>query len=380
MKEVLVLIKKNLKLIFDSKWSLFQLIIPVLIILAFMKLLSNGSGNLNVGLVDRDNTASSKVITDSLKGISTVNVVNINEDKKKESLIQRDTFLIITIPNGFEEGLLVNKIKNIDITVGEDNNLSKMVRSILNIQIKNVSDLAIGASGDKDKYYQMLNGYKIGDLKINTQSLKDLAYGYQATQSSIGFLLYYLMIRAIMVSAIIIKERDNNTYSRIFTAPVSSLQYLLGNILANIILLSIQVLITLVSLQYILKLNTGVEMLPMFILMMLIVLVAVAFGILAIALFENSQTYNMVTNLILTGTAMFSGCFVPIKLLPEKVQNISFFTPQRWVLDGIEKMQNGNSFSALGLNMVILLAFAVAFFLIAAYKIKVSQKAMIALD
>lgn len=380
MKEVWVLIKKNLKLIFDSKWSLFQLIIPVLIILAFMKLLSNGSSNLNVGLIDRDNTTSSKVITDSLKGISTVNVININENKIKESLIQRDTFLVVTIPSGFEEGLLTNKIKNVDIAVGEENNLSEMVRSILNIQIKNVSDLALVASGDKDKYYKMLNGYKIGDLKINTQSLKDLAYGYQATQSSIGFLLYYLMMRAIMVSAIIIKERDNNTYSRIFTAPISSLQYLLGNILANIILLFIQVLITLVSLQYILRLNTGVEMLPMFILMMLIVLVAVSFGTLAIALFENSQAYNMVTSLILAGTAMFSGCFVPIRLLPEKVQKISFFTPQRWVLDGIEKMQNGNSFSALGLNIVVLLAFTLAFFLIAAYKIKVSQKAMVALD
>ncbi|MDG1595284.1 ABC transporter permease, partial [Bacillus cereus] len=41
---------------------------------------------------------------------------------------------------------------------------------------------------------------------------------------------------------------------------------------------------------------------------------------------------------------------------------------QRWLLDTVSKLQQGIPFSELYLNILILFAFAIAFFLIAIYK------------
>jgi ABC-2 type transport system permease protein len=54
--------------------------------------------------------------------------------------------------------------------------------------------------------------------------------------------------------------------------------------------------------------------------------------------------------------------------MPKAVQKIADFIPQRWTLDTISKQQQGHHFGSLYLNFMILIAFALAFFLIATYK------------
>ncbi len=54
--------------------------------------------------------------------------------------------------------------------------------------------------------------------------------------------------------------------------------------------------------------------------------------------------------------------------MPKAVQKVANFLPQRWLLDTIAKLQQGIPFAELYLNIFILFAFAIAFFLIAIYK------------
>ncbi|MFZ3171346.1 MAG: ABC transporter permease [Carboxydocellales bacterium] len=63
-----------------------------------------------------------------------------------------------------------------------------------------------------------------------------------------------------------------------------------------------------------------------------------------------------------------AGCFWPIEIMPKTAQRIADFLPQRWVLDTVQKLQAGNSFSQILPNVSIILAFALVFFLIAAYR------------
>jgi len=54
--------------------------------------------------------------------------------------------------------------------------------------------------------------------------------------------------------------------------------------------------------------------------------------------------------------------------MPKTLQKIANFLPQRWTLDTFTKLQEGHSISELSLHLLILFAFAAAFFLIAVYK------------
>lgn len=380
MYEIWIITRKNLKLIFDSKKSILQFVVPIVVLLAFMKLLSIGSSPIKIGVIDKDKTTSSNMVIESLKKVSFMNTVGVKDDGIKQAMLQRDIVLGITIPKGYEEGIVKQSPLTIELSVGEDNSMAEGIRSILNIKTRDLLDLSKASNKDKEKYSMLINEYKTEKVNISSSFLQDISSQYETTEISMGFLIFYLMIRAVGISGIILKERENNTYARIFMSPVGSFKYLLGNIVANLIVLFTQVVIMLLSLQYIFKINTGVKFVPMMLLLMLIILVAISFGILCVALFENMQVYSTISNLIITGTSMFSGSFVPIKMLPESVQKVSFFTPQRWVMDGIQKMQLGMETKSLTMNFIVLLSFSLAFFLIAVYKMRSSQKSIIAIN
>ena len=56
--------------------------------------------------------------------------------------------------------------------------------------------------------------------------------------------------------------------------------------------------------------------------------------------------------------------------MPSFAQRIADFLPQRWVLDTLAKLQEGQQLQGLYLNIMILFAFAAVFFLIVIYKFK----------
>jgi ABC-2 type transport system permease protein len=73
-------------------------------------------------------------------------------------------------------------------------------------------------------------------------------------------------------------------------------------------------------------------------------------------------------NLIITPSCMLAGCFWPIGVMPEYLQKFANFLPQKWALDAMRKLQTEGNLGSITMEITILLAFAAAFFLIAAYR------------
>jgi ABC-2 type transport system permease protein len=85
--------------------------------------------------------------------------------------------------------------------------------------------------------------------------------------------------------------------------------------------------------------------------------------------FANSSTSaGAIQNLVITPSCLLAGCFWPVEIMPKSIQKMADFLPQRWTLDTITKLQQGHHLGSVYLNLLILFAFAIAFFLIAIYK------------
>lgn len=65
--------------------------------------------------------------------------------------------------------------------------------------------------------------------------------------------------------------------------------------------------------------------------------------------------------------------FWPVDYMPKTLQKISDFIPQKWAIDAITKIEETSNPNIL-LDIGILIAFAIAFILIAAYRMKISDK------
>ncbi|MEW8994470.1 ABC transporter permease [Clostridium sp.] len=369
MKILLVMAEKNLRLIFKDKLSIIQLFIPIIIMLS-IKLFSFSNGTVKLGIIDEDISNSSKLLISSLSNNSSINTVHLESSTAESTMTENSIPVTIEIPKDFEKSIINGTPEKINVLCEKDNSMGDAITSIVNLQVQDLYNLGINSNKNNDVYQSLLLKYSDDPVKITSETLSDLEHDFDLTQTSIAFVIFFLMMRASSVSHIVLSERWNKTYFRIFTTPVTSFQYIGGNILANFLLLAFQLLITLITLNYVVDIYTGVGFIPLLILLLGIALVTVAFGTFSIALFFNSRGYGMFSNIVITITTMISGSFTSINFLPESVKFIAPFTPQYWVMNGITKLQMGMGIDSIIINMGILLLFSIALFLAAAYKLK----------
>ncbi len=370
MKILLVMAEKNLRLIFKDKLSIIQLFIPIIIIMISIKLFSFSNGTVKIGIIDEDCSDSSKLLISSLSNNSSISTVPLESSTVESTMMETSIPVTIEIPKDFEESIINGTPKKINVLSEKDSSMGDAITSIVNLQVEDLYNLGINSNKSNDEYEKLLLKYSDDPVKITSKTLSDLENDFDLTQTVIAFVIFFLMMRASSISYIVLSERWNKTYYRIFTTPVTSFQYIGGNILANFSLLAFQLLITLITLNYFVDIYTGVSFIPLFLLLLGIALVTVAFGTFSIALFFNSKGYGMFSNIVITITTMVSGAFTSINFLPESVRFIAPFTPQYWVMNGITKLQMGMGTDSIIINLGILLLFSIALFLASAYKLK----------
>jgi ABC-2 type transport system permease protein len=122
------------------------------------------------------------------------------------------------------------------------------------------------------------------------------------------------------------------------------------------------------AMKFVFGIETGISDIHMFITLLMFALVAVGLGLLITAFSSSSYMAGTLSTLVLTPTCMLGGCYWDYELMPDFMQKIGYFTPQRWVMEAIRKMQDGGTLESITLNLLVLAAFALAFLLIAAFR------------
>jgi len=198
--------------------------------------------------------------------------------------------------------------------------------------------------------------------------VQDQTHNKGMTTQMVGFLIMFMLVGAGNVAEMILKERRNRTYYRICAAPVSAITYIFGNVLANLIMVTLQISIALLFMIKVFKIQTSIPVGELFMILVLFGLVAIGLGVLIVAFSNDSKQAGTLQNLIITPSCMLAGCFWPVEIMPKTLQRIADFLPQKWTIGAIEKLQMGGSLDQIMINLMIIIAFALAFFLVAAYR------------
>lgn len=376
MKKVWALFKNNLRILILKNKGTFIIttIAPIIILLIISKYISTGSGYMNAVVKDEDNTKSSLAILSTIKNNEGLNVEEDSDINIENSFAQGDIDIAITIPKGFENNLLSGEKPYIDIKENEMGNLNKGIKTSLNLEIKNLKDLAIASDKNYDGYIKALENYSNGTIKIEKLNLNDLKGNYVKTQVFLGFLIMFMFFRAMSGAELINSDKQKNMYTRIFVADIKSSQYYLANILSSFFSILIQVILSLIGLKYIMKLEIGMYYYQLGIILLLVTLIAVSLGTFCISITETRQEASMLSNIVIITFLMIGGCFVPVSLFPNFINKISYFTPTRWAMDSILDLQQGVPFNDIIINLFIMILFALAFFTMSAYKTSKTEK------
>ncbi|QJD86177.1 ABC transporter permease [Cohnella herbarum] len=373
MKDIIWLIRKTLRNTFRSKSSwLVYLGLPIVGIM--VSTLLYGSTNVNtlrIGIVNND---GNQVITqDAIKFIEGLNQIKITMTDEKSlrgdiAASKLDSGLIFN--QGFADSLRKGSPgeAQVDIVSVKGAQVTAYVKSMLQNYIGNVAAIGKGTRGNPATFDKLYAEYGAQNFKLDAETIEDTSNQKDMTYQTIGFLATFMLFSAVNLSELILKEKESRTFLRLMSSPISARTYVLSNVIVNVLIMTLQIVFTLIMMKNVFHIDSGVPYAQLFPVLLLFALAAVGLSLLMVAFAKSTAGAGAVQNLIIIPTCMLSGCFFPMNIMPDSIQKISNFLPQHWLLDAINKLQSGETFGNLGLHFAILFGFAAAFALIAIYR------------
>ncbi|PEM04395.1 ABC transporter permease [Bacillus cereus] len=370
MKDILWLIQKTLSVLLKNKKSLLIIIsLPIIGTLISFSIYGNaGQGTLNIGIVNKENEPIANDTIKFLEGLNHVNVSKVKESEVEDKLTSKKLDGVITLDSGFSKSVREGKPDHIEISSIKGDQVTGFIKTYLYNYIDNIAAISKVAGTDQSIFDNMYAGYQKGSFKMKTETLEDTSKNKDMTNQTMGYLIMFMLFSAANLSGHILKEKENRTYFRLLSTTIDGKKFILSNVGVNMIILTVQILITILFLTNVFHTNINMPFIVMMGVLMLFALIAIGISLVLVAFSKNSASANAMQNMVIVPTCLLAGCYFPYDIMPNAVQKVANFLPQRWLLDTVSKLQQGMPFSELYLNILILFAFAIAFFLIAIYK------------
>lgn len=370
MKDILWLIQKTLSVLLKNKRSLLIIIsLPIIGTLISFSIYGNvGQGALNIGIVNKENEPIANDTIKFLEGLNHVNVSKVKESEVEDKLTSKKLDGVITLESGFSKSVREGKPDHIEISSIKGDQVTVFIKSYLYNYIDNIVAISKVAGTDQSTFNSMYAGYQKSSFKVKSETLADTSKNKDMTNQTMGYLIMFMLFSAVNLSGFILKEKENRTYFRLLSTPIDGRKFILSNVAVNMMILTLQIVIAVLFMTNVFHTNINMPFIVMIGVLMIFALIAVGLSLVIVSFSKNSAASNAMQNIVIVPTCLLAGCYFPYDIMPKAVQKVADFLPQRWLLDTIAKLQQGIPFSELYVNILILFAFAVAFFLIAIYK------------
>jgi len=236
------------------------------------------------------------------------------------------------------------------------------------------------ASSVNQAVKQMITGYfsgtagaEVSYITFKTDKAGEVEAENPANFVIPGYLVMFVFFAAAMSAESIVRERLNYTLERLLTSSVRR-ESILGGIYTGTALRGlIQIVIFWAAGVLVFHVDMGLSPAAVFILSVLMVLMSAAFSLMLATLARTRRSAGALANITALVLAPLGGCWWPLFLYPQWLQNIAKVTPHAWATSGFNKiMVFGADFNAAVPSMLALLVFTVIFGLIAVWRFRTS--------
>lgn len=368
MKDMYWLVRKTFRTTFRNKWNVLLYVFgPIIgIVIALFAVGNQADETTAVGVVDHDQEKLALETIEFIKDQDNMTYHELSEDEADSRLADGSVEAVMTLKEGYSKSIAEGNPDYIELTSIMGKSVTSSIKINLYPFIDRMTMMTEATDGDETAFANMLERYKQNNFSVNVVS--EDTTGGAITLSAIGFLLLIMMFSACNLSEVILEEKENRTYFRLLSTPITAKMYIASNLVINIIVMGIQVFIMLCALTFVFNIDMGMPFWQALVVLWLFSFVAIGVSLVIVS-YSNSRTAaGSLANLVILPTIMLSGGFWPVEIMPNFLQKVSEFLPQRWTLQTLEALYEGEAMSSLYLNFGILLAFALALFLIAIYK------------
>jgi ABC-2 type transport system permease protein len=352
------------RLVARKKGWINNFILPILFISLAISVLGQQNGeNVKVGVVNLDHGDLSTYLLNSLSGHANIKLQLLNSKTELEEKVSHHSIAAgLVIPPYYTDKLIEGNSAKLQFFEVVQSNISHAVfarieaeTSLMTRSIEHIKALSNEKSIILEKMRQLDKEHlKLSQAPLVNNHLSPVS----GLNTTIGLLLMFMMILTNSTVAIIAEDHVQRTISRLFTAPVSNLEIMLGYFMGSFVVGTFQISVVVLFTNYGLGYHFGLSFFHLMLILELFLMVCI--GISSVIAYSNmNKNYKGgIESLILIPSCMLGGCFWPIELMPEALQKLGNFLPQKWVIDAVMKLASGHLFIDITLNLGILALYA----------------------
>jgi ABC-2 type transport system permease protein len=185
-----------------------------------------------------------------------------------------------------------------------------------------------------------------------------------------GMMIFYAFFTGASSAESILKEDEEHTLQRLFTTPTSQTTILGGKLLSVFLTVCVQVIVLLLAANLIFGVQWGDW--PAVSLMALgIILSASSFGILLNSFLKTTKQGGIIFGGVLTVTGMLGliSVFTMSSPITQRMsETVSLLVPQGWAIRGLMQAMNGEPFTSVLINTLVITALSVVFFIVGVWR------------
>ncbi len=338
--EILILIKKQLKLLFSNRLIILAgIAVPVLLTYLF----SNSIDASKKPCLYAADLSKSSYSAQFLQMLSSHKEITVVSTGKENILKKVDSQLIpmgLVIGKDFDNALLNNKPLPVEIIINFESTDSAVLKQVITTELSTLKKVTTDSSYLSKKSdipinsltSQVFNGMKSSSSsEINSSSSDTLAIKQEEmTQTLLGFLVMFIWFVIIQGFRTLIEERENNTYYRLLSTPTSYNRYLASKIAAAYLFGAFHILAVLLTGKYLLNLPVFEHLLPVILIFAVYILLLTGISLPLSLLMKRHEDFTVTFAVIIIATGILGGSFFSLDTAPGYLVLLSKFTPEAW--------------------------------------------------
>jgi ABC-2 type transport system permease protein len=157
-----------------------------------------------------------------------------------------------------------------------------------------------------------------------------------------------------------LRERSQGTMERLMVSPVTRLDMVVGYLFGFFVFALIQTLIILFFTVYVFDITYRGQLWEVLVFQIIVIIMAVNLGIFISSFARNEFQMVQFIPLVILPQMFLSGLLWPVEQMPDYLQWVSRALPMTYAIDGMrEIMLAGSSLAEVGVDLIVLVGFAV---------------------
>ena len=346
------------------------IILPLFTLFFMATIFGNGQmENIPIGIVDQDNTASSRAITRNISAVPTFKVTRhfVNEEAARKAVQKKEIYGYLSIPPKFEQDAISGKNATLSyyyhyalLSVGGEL-MAAFETSLAPVSLSPIVMQAVALGVEQDKITTFLLPVQASNHPIYNPSLDYSVYLSQP----FFFVLFQVLILLITVYAVGIEIKFRTADEWLFVAKGNMVTAVLGKLLPYTIIFILIGWLANYVMFGILHIPFQGSWLLMNMLTALFVVATQALGLFLFSLFPAISLIISIVSMVGSLGATLSGVTFPVTNMYPLVRDASYLFPVRHFTEMMQHMLYGGSgFIYLWPSVVILCIFPLLAFVL----------------